>query len=74
MAHDHHDHEHRLERRGLVGVGLAAGILPQRTSPVFFGARKRKTSIAVIATIANRTERTWGTESRMRTVASTKYP
>ncbi len=35
-----------------------AGIRPQRTSPVFRGARKRKTSIAVIDTIARRTERT----------------
>ena len=26
--HHNHHHEHRFERRGLVGVGLAAGILP----------------------------------------------
>jgi hypothetical protein len=51
-----------------------AGILPQWTSPVFMAPRKRKMSIAVIATIASRTERTWGTESPIRTVASTKYP
>ena len=49
-----------------------AGILPQRTSPVLFAPRKRKTSIAVIRIIANRTEPTWGTESLIRTVASTK--
>ena len=30
--------------------------------------------MAVIDTIANRTERTCGTESPIRTVASTKYP
>ena len=51
-----------------------AGIFPQRTSPVIFAPRKRKTSMAVIDTMANRTERTWGTESPIRTVASTKYP
>ena len=30
--------------------------------------------MAVIATMASRTERTCGTESPIRTVASTKYP
>ena len=30
--------------------------------------------MAVMATIANRTDSTWGTESPIRTVASTKYP
>ncbi len=51
-----------------------AGMRPQRTSPVFFAPRKRKTSIAVIEIIANSTELTCGTDSPMRTVASTKYP
>jgi hypothetical protein len=49
-----------------------AGILPQRTSPVFIAPRKRKMSMAVIDTMASRTDRTWGTESPIRTVASTK--
>ena len=26
--HDHHHHHHELERRGLLGVGVAAGLLP----------------------------------------------
>ena len=51
-----------------------AGILPQRTSPVLLAPRKRKTSMAVIDTIANRTELTWGTERPILTLASTKYP
>ena len=50
-----------------------AGILPQRTSAVL-APRKRKMSIAVIDTMANRTEPTWGTESPILTLASTKYP
>jgi len=50
------------------------GIFPQRTSPVFRAPRKRNTSIAVIDTIANSTESTCGTDSLIRTVASTKYP
>ena len=51
-----------------------AGILPQRTSPVIFALRKRKMSIAVIDTMAKRTELTCGTDRPIRTVASTKYP
>ena len=50
-----------------------AGILPQRTSAIF-APRKRKTSIAVIDSMANRTEPTWGTERPILTRASTKYP
>ena len=51
-----------------------AGILPQRVSPVSFGLRNRKTSIAVMDTMANRTELTCGTERPILTLASTKYP
>ena len=51
-----------------------AGILPHRTSPVFFAPWKRKMSMAVMDTMAKRTELTCGTDKPIRTVASTKYP
>jgi hypothetical protein len=50
------------------------GILPHRTSPVFLAPRKRKMSMAVMNTMARRTELTCGTDRPIRTVASTKYP
>ncbi len=50
-----------------------AGIRPQCTVSVF-APRKRKTSITVIAIMANSTEPTWGTERPILTLASTKYP
>ena len=49
-----------------------AGTLPQRTSPVLLGLRYRKMSMAVIDTIASRTEETCGTERPILTLASTR--